>query len=217
MNKYEVLGVVGEGAYGVVLKCRNKETGAIVAIKKFKESEDDELVQKTTLREVKILRMLKQENIVNLREAFRRKGKLYLVFEYVERNMLELLEEIPSGLPLDQVRSLIYQLCKAIEFCHCHEVIHRDIKPENLLVGSDSVLKLCDFGFARTCNQKVVHNYTDYVATRWYRAPELLLGDVNYDKGVDIWAIGCIMGELIDGQPILNIDFFLMDGNDVIV
>ena len=98
MNKYEVLGVVGEGAYGVVLKCRNKENGEYVAIKKFKESEDDDIVRKTTLREVKILRMLSQPNIVKLLEAFRRKGKLYLVFEYVENNLLEVLEEHPTGL-----------------------------------------------------------------------------------------------------------------------
>ena len=82
MNKYEVLGVVGEGAYGVVLRCRNKESGEVLAIKKFKESDDDEVLRKTTLREVKILRMLRHTNIVSLIEAFRRKGKLYLVFEY---------------------------------------------------------------------------------------------------------------------------------------
>ncbi|XP_022111377.1 cyclin-dependent kinase-like 5 isoform X2 [Acanthaster planci] len=85
MNKYEVLGIVGEGAYGVVLKCRHKESGQIVAVKKFKDSEDNEGVRRTTLRELKVLRQLKQENIVELREAFRRRGKLYLVFEYVER------------------------------------------------------------------------------------------------------------------------------------
>ena len=98
MNKYEVLGVVGEGAYGVVLKCRLKDTGEIVAIKKFKEAEEDEVVRKTTIREVKILRMMKHENIVQLKEAFRRQGKLYLVFEYVEKNLLEILEEKSTGL-----------------------------------------------------------------------------------------------------------------------
>ena len=116
MNKYEVLGVVGEGAYGVVLRCRNKESGEIVAIKKFKESEDDEVVRKTTLREVKLLRMLRHDNIVELREAFRRKGKLYLVFEYVEKNLLEILEQQPSGLPPELVRKYIYQLCRAINW-----------------------------------------------------------------------------------------------------
>jgi cyclin-dependent kinase-like len=108
MNKYEVIGVVGEGTYGIVLKCRNKETGELVAIKKFKESENDEESKKTTLREVKILRMLKNSNIVELREAFRRKGKLYLVFEYVDRNLLEVLEETGVGVEMKLVKRYIY-------------------------------------------------------------------------------------------------------------
>ncbi|KAF7656049.1 hypothetical protein LDENG_00046860 [Lucifuga dentata] len=146
MNKFEVLGIVGEGAYGVVLKCRHKETNELVAIKKFKDSEENEEVKETTLRELKMLRTLKQDNIVELKEAFRRRGKLYLVFEYVERNMLELLEELPNGAPPDKVRSYIYQLIKAINWCHKNEIVHRDIKPENLLISSEDVLKLCDFG-----------------------------------------------------------------------
>ncbi|XP_021364336.1 cyclin-dependent kinase-like 5 isoform X1 [Mizuhopecten yessoensis] len=214
MNKYEILGVVGEGAYGVVLKCRHKESGETVAVKKFKDSEgnktdvdfddvyfENEDVKRTTLRELKMLRTLKQENIVELREAFRRKGKLYLVFEYVERNMLELLEEMPNGVPLEKVRSYTYQLCKAIQWCHSQDIIHRDIKPENLLISKQDTLKLCDFGFARSITGGLVGVYTDYVATRWYRSPELLLGSA-YGKSVDIWSIGCIMGELCDGQPL---------------
>jgi cyclin-dependent kinase-like len=211
MNKYEVIGVVGEGthysgAYGVVLKAKHKETGELVAIKKFKESEEDEAVRKTTIREVKILRMLKQDNIVQLKEAFRRKGKLYLVFEYVERNLLEILEETQTGVEVtgrqsERVRSYIFQLCKSIDYCHRLEVVHRDIKPENLLISLTHKLKLCDFGFARTLPQ-YGGALTDYVATRWYRSPELLIGDPRYSKEVDMWAIGCIMGELTDGQPL---------------
>lgn len=202
MNKYEVLGIVGEGAYGVVLKCRNKETTEIVAIKKFKENDDDENLRKTTLREVKILRMLRHPNIVSLKEAFKRKSKLYLVFEYVEKNLLEVLEEEPQGLDPGMVQSYIYQLVQAIHWCHSNAVIHRDIKPENLLINVRSkTLKLCDFGFARVL-AKTNEDLTDYVATRWYRAPELLLGSTNYTFAVDMWAIGCIMGEISDGQPI---------------
>ena len=188
-----------------MLKARNKETGDYVAIKKFKESEEDEAVRKTTIREVKVLRVLKHENIVQLKEAFRRQGKLYLVFEYVERNLLEVLEERPNGIDVMQnqpehIQQYIYQLCKAIEFCHSQSIIHRDIKPENLLISKIHVLKLCDFGFARSYS--AANLLTDYVATRWYRAPELLVGSGNYSTSVDIWAIGCIMGELIDGQPL---------------
>ncbi|XP_034387493.1 cyclin-dependent kinase-like 5 isoform X2 [Cyclopterus lumpus] len=201
MNKFEVLGIVGEGAYGVVLKCRHKDTNEIVAIKKFKDSEENEEVKETTLRELKMLRTLKQENIVELKEAFRRRGKLYLVFEYVEKNMLELLEELPNGVATDKARSYIYQLIRAIHWCHKHDIVHRDIKPENLLISSDDVLKLCDFGFARNLSEGTDANYTEYVATRWYRSPELLLG-APYGKAVDMWSVGCILGELSDGQPL---------------
>ncbi|XP_028301338.1 cyclin-dependent kinase-like 5 isoform X2 [Gouania willdenowi] len=201
MNKFEVLGIVGEGAYGVVLKCRHKDTNEIVAIKKFKDSEENEEVKETTLRELKMLRTLKQENIVELKEAFRRRGKLYLVFEYVEKNMLELLEELPNGVPTDKVRSYIFQLIRAIHWCHKHDIVHRDIKPENLLISSNDVLKLCDFGFARNLSEGNDSNYTEYVATRWYRSPELLLG-APYGKAVDMWSVGCILGELSDGQPL---------------
>ncbi|XP_053348684.1 cyclin-dependent kinase-like 5 [Clarias gariepinus] len=201
MNKFEVLGIVGEGAYGVVLKCRHKETKELVAIKKFKDSEENEEVKETTLRELKMLRTLKQENIVELKEAFRRRGKLYLVFEYVEKNMLELLEEMPNGVPPDKLRNYIYQLIKAIHWCHKNEIVHRDIKPENLLISSNDILKLCDFGFARNLSEGSDANYTEYVATRWYRSPELLLG-APYGKAVDMWSVGCILGELSDGQPL---------------
>ncbi|XP_077199242.1 cyclin-dependent kinase-like 5 isoform X1 [Paroedura picta] len=201
MNKFEILGVVGEGAYGVVLKCRHKETHEIVAIKKFKDSEENEEVKETTLRELKMLRTLKQENIVELKEAFRRRGKLYLVFEYVEKNMLELLEEMPNGVQPEKVKSYIYQLIKAIHWCHKNDIVHRDIKPENLLISHNDVLKLCDFGFARNLSEGSNANYTEYVATRWYRSPELLLG-APYGKSVDMWSVGCILGELSDGQPL---------------
>merc|ERR1719226_361450 len=159
MNKYSVLGVVGEGAYGVVLKCRNKDSNEVVAIKEF---EEDEVVRKTTLREVKILRIMRHENIVQLREAFRRKGKLYLVFEFVEKSMLDVLEANPNGVDTETVRVLTCQLLRAVEYCHRHDVIHRDIKPENLLINpNDLALRLCDFGFARTMNGDTP--LTDYV------------------------------------------------------
>ena len=108
MNKYEILGIVGEGAYGVVYKAKNTETNEFVAIKKFKDSEEDEVVRKTTLREVKMLRMLRHDNIVAIREAFKRKGRLYLVFEYVEKNLLEILEENPNGIDPEKIRLYIY-------------------------------------------------------------------------------------------------------------
>ena len=134
----------------------------------------------------------------------------------MDRNLLEVLEEKPDGLDRDQVRFFIYQLLKACDYFHQQNVMHRDIKPENLLISSKTnKLKVCDFGFARHIDLKNDRSsesserdengdtppLTDYVATRWYRSPELLLvsDDLTYGKEVDIWAIGCIMGELMDG------------------
>lgn len=123
------------------------------------------------------------------------------MFEYVERTILEDLEARPEGLSEERVRSLMWQLLKAVECCHAHNVIHRDIKPENLLIGGSDELRLCDFGFARPLGGQGAR-YSDYVATRWYRAPELLVGDTQYGKGVDIWAVGCILVEVRTGIPV---------------
>lgn len=146
----------------------------------------------------------------------------------MDRNLLEVLEEKPDGLDRESVKFFIYQLLKAVDYFHRQNVMHRDIKPENLLICSKTnELKVCDFGFARHISSKsdmdqmgVSSNQssngdeeqngnnnpelTDYVATRWYRSPELLLVSENlpYGKEVDIWAVGCIMGELMDGQPL---------------
>ena len=203
-NKYEVLGVVGEGAYGIVYKCLNKETNKYVAVKKFKETQD-KLVQKTMKRELAMLQLLRHENVVEFQESFVSKGNFFLVFEYVEKNLLEVLEESPHGLSPKLIRSLVYQMCKAVSYLHKNNMIHRDVKPENLLIDENFNLKLCDFGFARKVKLNKYNNHidtmTDYVATRWYRAPELLLSGGIYGPEVDYWAIGCIMGELADGNP----------------
>ena len=203
-KKYDVIGVVGEGAYGIVYKCKNKETGKYVAIKKFKETED-ELVQKTMKRELKMLQQLKHPNIVEFQESFTHKGNLFLVFEYCEKNLLEVLEESPDGLSPKLIKSFVYQMCKAIAYMHKNNMIHRDIKPENLLIDENLNLKLCDFGFARKVklnkSNNNINEMTDYVATRWYRSPELLLSGGIYGPDVDYWAVGCIMGELADGNP----------------
>eukprot|EP00002_Diphylleia_rotans_P031335 TRINITY_DN6508_c0_g3_i2.p1 TRINITY_DN6508_c0_g3~~TRINITY_DN6508_c0_g3_i2.p1 ORF type:complete len:590 (+),score=90.70 TRINITY_DN6508_c0_g3_i2:63-1832(+) len=201
MENYENLGTIGEGTYGVVMKARHRETGQIVAIKKFKESEDDDQVRKTALREVRILKQLRHDNIVNLIEVFRRKGKLYLVFEHADHTVLEDIERNPQGLDELELKKTLYQLLMSIDFCHAHNIVHRDIKPENLLVTKNGVLKLCDFGFARVLGGPGA-KYTEYVATRWYRAPELLVGDPEYSKPVDIWAVGCLFAELKNGSPL---------------
>ncbi|KAM6429640.1 cyclin-dependent kinase-like 2 [Rhynochetos jubatus] len=201
MEKYQVLGLVGEGSYGVVTKCRNKESGQIVAVKKFLESEDDAVVRKIAVREVKLLKQLRHENLVNLLEVCKKKKRWYLVFEFVDHTVLDDLEAFPNGLDYSRVRKYLFQIIRGIAFCHSHNIIHRDIKPENILVSQSGVVKLCDFGFARTLAASG-EAYTDYVATRWYRAPELLVGDIKYGRAVDIWAIGSLITEMLTGEPL---------------
>ncbi|XP_058039275.1 cyclin-dependent kinase-like 2 isoform X1 [Ahaetulla prasina] len=201
MEKYEILGLVGEGSYGMVMKCRNKENGRVVAIKKFLESEDDKMVKKIALREIKFLKQLRHENLVNLLEVCKKKKRWYLVFEFVDHTILDDLEMFPNGLDYNRVRKYLFQIIKGVGFCHSHNIIHRDIKPENILVSCSGIIKLCDFGFARTLAAPG-EVYTDYVATRWYRAPELLVGDIKYGKAVDVWAIGCLVTEMLTGEPL---------------
>nr|XP_008111287.1 PREDICTED: cyclin-dependent kinase-like 2 [Anolis carolinensis] len=201
MEKYEILGLVGEGSYGMVMKCRNKENGRVVAIKKFLESEDDKMVKKIAMREIKLLKQLRHENLVNLLEVCKKKKRWYLVFEFVDHTVLDDLEMFPNGLDYNRVRKYLFQIIKGIGFCHSHNIIHRDIKPENILVSYSGIIKLCDFGFARTLAAPG-EAYTDYVATRWYRAPELLVGDIKYGKAVDVWAIGCLVTEMLTGEPL---------------
>ncbi|XP_078785814.1 cyclin-dependent kinase-like 1 isoform X2 [Oryzias latipes] len=242
MEKYEKLAKIGEGSYGVVFKCRNRDTGQIVAIKKFVESEEDPVIKKIALREIRMLK-LKHVNLVNLLEVFRRKRRLHLVFEFCEQTVLNELDRHPRGVPEAQLKSIVWQTLQAVNFCHKHNCIHRDVKPENILLTKTGVIKLCDFGFARILSVGVVlpyiqdsvsvsvipsltslapftvplqlcpsvcvgppagpeDDYTDYVATRWYRAPELLVGDTQYGPPVDVWALGCVFAELLDGNPL---------------
>ncbi|XP_037088261.1 cyclin-dependent kinase-like 1 [Pollicipes pollicipes] len=201
LEKYEKLGKLGEGSYGTVYKCRNRETGQVVAIKKFLEAEDDPVIRKIAVREVRMLKQLKHPNLVNLLEVFRRRKRLHLVFEFCDSTVLDELEKCNRGMGEERARKITWQVVQAVNFCHSRSCIHRDVKPENLLITHDDVVKLCDFGFARSMSGQG-ENLTDYVATRWYRAPELLVGDTQYGPPVDVWAIGCVLAELVRGHAL---------------
>eukprot|EP01147_Barroeca_monosierra_P009263 gene9263-10372_t len=201
MEKYEKLSKIGEGSYGAVIKCRHKDTGKIVAIKKFLETEDDPQIRKIALREVRMLKSLKHGNLVHLQEVFRRKRKLHLVFEYIDHTLLDELDANPRGLDEVHIKKITFQMLKALEYCHANNIVHRDVKPENILISKEGIVKLCDFGFARTLGGPGAI-YTEYVATRWYRAPELLVGDTQYGSKVDVWALGCVFAEMLTGNPL---------------
>ncbi|XP_018794397.1 PREDICTED: cyclin-dependent kinase-like 1 isoform X2 [Bactrocera latifrons] len=200
MDRYEKLSRLGEGSYGVVYKCRDRETGALVAVKRFVESEDDPAIRKIALREIRLLKNLKHPNLVSLLEVFRRKRRLHLVFEFCELTVLHELERHPQGCPEHLTKQIVYQTLLGVAYCHKQNCLHRDIKPENILLTAQGQVKLCDFGFARMLSPG--ENYTDYVATRWYRAPELLVGDTQYGTAVDVWAIGCLFAELVRGEAL---------------
>jgi cyclin-dependent kinase-like len=200
-NKYEILSVIGEGSYGIVYKCRNRESNEIVAIKKFKDNTDIS-GNKSLMRELKSLKIFNHKNIINFRESFKKKGSYFFVFEYIEKNLLEFLTEYSDGIEPNLIKHIMFQICSGIRQIHKHNLAHRDIKPENILVDRTHKVKICDFGFTRLIEKNSNEYLTEYVATRWYRAPELLIGDKNYGLEIDYWSVGCIMGELIDGNPI---------------
>ena len=199
LDKYTELNILGEGSYGIVYKCQHKQSKAIVAIKKIKNSSDYDS-QKIFHRELKVLKELKHKNIVRLLEATKKRNIIYLVFEYVENTLLQEVAKYCGGMDDALVSTYLNQILSAIRYMHIElGIIHRDLKPENVLVDGNGI-KIADFGFARKLDKN--HRYTEYVATRWYRAPELLLSSA-YDEKVDIFAIGLIAYEMRTGRPLL--------------
>ncbi|XP_050677192.1 cyclin-dependent kinase-like 4 isoform X2 [Leptidea sinapis] len=153
------------------------------------------------LREIRMLKKLRHDHLVNMIEVFRRKRRFYLVFEYLDHTLLDELEASPGGLGEDTAKKHLFQLLKGVDYCHQNSIIHRDVKPENVLVSNNGIVKLCDLGFARALAAPG-EPYTEYVATRWYRAPELLVAEHRYGPEVDIWAIGCLFAEMLSGDPL---------------
>jgi protein kinase len=189
---------LGDGTYGSVKKAEHKGSKEIVAIKTMKRKfyAWDECM---ALREVKSLRKLVHPNIVKLKEVIRENDELQLVFEYMETNLYSLIKDRSKGLPEKTVRNVMYQMLQGLGFMHKHGYFHRDIKPENLLVMGD-VVKIADFGLVREVRARPP--FTDYVSTRWYRAPEVILRMLNYSTPVDTWAAGALMAELYTLRPL---------------
>lgn len=199
MNRYQITKQLGDGTYGCVLLATTPETGEKVAIKKMKKKyySWDECLN---LREVKSLRKLNHPNIVKLKEVIRENDMLYFVFEFMRENLYQMMKDRDKLLPESVVRNIIYQVLQGLSFMHKHGFFHRDLKPENLLCNGTDLVKLADFGLARETRSRPP--YTDYVSTRWYRAPEVLLRSTNYSSPIDMWAVGCIMAELYTLRPL---------------
>lgn len=206
LEKYEAVQKLGKGAYGIVWKAIDRRSKQIVALKKVFDAFHNATDAQRTYREVMFLQELgNHENVIRLRNVIKADNNkdLYLVFDFMETDLhhvirAKILEEIHK-------QYIIYQLLKGLKYLHSADLIHRDLKPSNLLIDSECHIKIGDFGLARSVNsEEDVGNIklTDYVATRWYRAPEILLGSTKYSKAVDMWSVGCILAELIVGKPI---------------
>ncbi|XP_017700094.1 cyclin-dependent kinase F-4 [Phoenix dactylifera] len=198
MERYKLIKKVGDGTFGSVWRAINKQTGEVVAIKKMKRKYYS-WEECMNLREVKSLRRMNHPSIVKLKEVIRENDILYFVFEYMECNLYQLMKDRGKIFSETEIRNWCFQIFQALAYMHQHGYFHRDLKPENLLVTKD-IIKIADFGLAReVCSQPP---YTEYVSTRWYRAPEVLLQSSVYDSAVDIWAMGAIMAELFTLRPL---------------
>ena len=198
MDRYKILSNIDEGTYGSVAKATNKKTGEVVAIKKMKKKFFS-WEEAMALREIKSLKKLNHTNIVKLKEVIRVNNDLYFVFEYCDQNVYHMIKDLTKPLPEHKIKSVVYQTMLGLAFMHKQGFFHRDMKPENLLTTGD-IVKLADFGLAREIRSRPP--YTDYVSTRWYRAPEILLRSTNYNSPIDIFAMGAIIAEMYLLKPL---------------
>lgn len=205
LSNYQRLEKVGEGTYGVVYKALDtRHNNRVVALKKIRLESEDEGVPSTAIREISLLKELRDENTVRLYDIIHSDShKLYLVFEFLDLDLKKYMESIPQGVGLgaDMIKKFLMQLVKGTAYCHGHRILHRDLKPQNLLIDKEGNLKLADFGLARGFGVPL-RSYTHEVVTLWYRAPEILLGGKQYSTGVDIWSIGCIFAEMVNRKPL---------------
>jgi len=210
VSAFEFLEQVGEGTYGQVWKARDSKTGDYVALKKVRMDNEREGFPLTAIREIKLLKTLHHRNIVNLKEIVTGredkektrtgKGSIYMVFEYLDHDLTGLMDSkvvFTEG----QIKCYARQLLLGLQHCHEREILHRDIKGSNLLINNDGLLKIADFGLARSYGEPG-RKYTNRVITLWYRPPELLLGEQLYGAAVDLWSVGCLIAEMALRKPL---------------
>jgi len=202
--KYKPIKPIGKGAYGVVCSASNSLTSERLAIKKISNAFENVVDAKRMLREIKLLRHLQHENIIKIRDILPPPTRevfkdMYILYELMDTDLHQIIR---SSQPLsdEHCQYFIYQLLRGLKYIHSANVLHRDLKPSNLLLNANCDLKICDFGLARTNSEK--EYMTEYVVTRWYRAPELLLSCAEYTAAIDIWSVGCIFAELLGRKPL---------------
>ncbi|CAG9331579.1 unnamed protein product [Blepharisma stoltei] len=209
-RRYVILNVIGSGAYGTVVSATDSQNGQNAAVKRMEKSFENVLMAKRALRELITLRILNHENIIRIKTIqlpFSRNDveEIYIVSELMEADLSTVIKSRQT-LTDDQCQFFLYQLLRGLKYMHSANILHRDLKPRNILVNRNCDLKICDFGLARFVNNNRnalnLRTMSDYVATRWYRAPELLLSTHTYTAAMDVWSVGCIFGELLLRKPI---------------
>uniref|UniRef100_A0A0D3GB58 mitogen-activated protein kinase n=1 Tax=Oryza barthii TaxID=65489 RepID=A0A0D3GB58_9ORYZ len=208
-NRYKVSEVIGKGSYGVVAAAVDTQTGERVAIKKINDVFDHVSDATRILREIKLLRLLRHPDIVEIKHIMlppsRREFRdIYVIFELMESDLHQVIKANDDLTP-EHHQFFLYQLLRGMKYIHAASVFHRDLKPKNILANADCKLKVCDFGLARVSFNDAPSAifWTDYVATRWYRAPELCGSFFSkYTPAIDIWSVGCIFAELLTGKPL---------------
>lgn len=206
--RYSDLVYIGEGAYGMVVSATDNTSAdnKRVALKKISPFEHQTYCQRT-LREIKILTRFRHENIIDIIDivcapTIERMRDVYIVQSLMETDLAQLLHR--QQLSNDHICYFLYQILRGLKYIHSANVLHRDLKPSNILLNSNCELKICDFGLARVADPDHDHSgfMTEYVATRWYRAPEIMLNSRGYTKAIDMWSVGCIMAEMMTSKPI---------------
>uniref|UniRef100_A0A8C6WW76 mitogen-activated protein kinase n=1 Tax=Neogobius melanostomus TaxID=47308 RepID=A0A8C6WW76_9GOBI len=203
-ERYRDLRQVGTGAYGTVCSAADSRTRAKVAIKKMHRPFQSELFAKRAYRELRLLKHMKHENVIGLLDVFTadlsldRFTEFYLVMPFMGTDLGKVMKL--QRLSEEKVQFIVYQMLKGLKYIHSAGIIHRDLKPGNLAINQDCELKIIDFGLARQTDSEM----TGYVVTRWYRAPEVILNWMHYTQTVDIWSVGCIMAEMLQGKPLFK-------------
>jgi mitogen-activated protein kinase 1/3 len=206
-KKYEYIKVLGQGAYGVVCSANDRVGNKKVAIKKVPNAFADLIDAKRIVREIKLIEFFNHENVISLLDVLKPENKtgfedIYFVNDLMETDLHRVIYS-HQDLSDDHIQYFVYQILKGVLYLHSASVIHRDLKPSNLLLNKNCDLKICDFGLARGLETGDPENIlTEYVVTRWYRAPEVILNASNYTKAIDIWSIGCILAELLGRTPL---------------
>uniref|UniRef100_A0A0E0LBF1 mitogen-activated protein kinase n=1 Tax=Oryza punctata TaxID=4537 RepID=A0A0E0LBF1_ORYPU len=209
VNRYEILEVIGKGSYGLVCSANDTHTGKKVAIKKIHNIFEHISDAARILREIKLLRLLRHPDIVEIKHIMLPPSKMdfrdiYVVFELMESDLHQVIKA-NDDLTREHYQFFLYQMLRALKYIHTANVYHRDLKPKNILANANCKLKICDFGLARVAftDAPTTVFWTDYVATRWYRAPELCGSFYSkYTPAIDIWSIGCIFAEVLIGKPL---------------